>query len=99
MARAAIPIHDDQVAKNAQAAQASVEQVTEKMGVNVEAFVATVNRYNELVAKGDDEDFLSISPLRTFSPHIPTNSCISPFIKPQVSAKSKKSKKEQKLQK
>lgn len=35
----------------------TLEGLAEKMGVNVDAFVATVTRYNELVAKGDDEDF------------------------------------------
>lgn len=35
----------------------TLEELAEKMGVNPVAFVATVERYNELVAKGDDEDF------------------------------------------
>lgn len=35
----------------------TLEELAEKMGLPVETFVATVNRYNELADKGDDEDF------------------------------------------
>lgn len=35
----------------------TLEELAEKMGLPVETFVATVNRYNELAEKGDDEDF------------------------------------------
>ena len=35
----------------------TLEELAEKMGVNPDAFVASVERYNELCAKGDDEDF------------------------------------------
>jgi succinate dehydrogenase/fumarate reductase flavoprotein subunit len=35
----------------------TIEGLADKMGVPRETFVATVNRYNELCAKGGDEDF------------------------------------------
>lgn len=35
----------------------TLEELAEKMNLPAETFVATVNRYNELCAKGDDEDF------------------------------------------
>ena len=35
----------------------TLEELAEKMNLPVETFVATVKRYNELAAKGDDEDF------------------------------------------
>ena len=33
------------------------EELAEKLGLPVDAFTATVERYNELAAKGEDEDF------------------------------------------
>ena len=35
----------------------TLEELAEKMNLPVDTFVATVKRYNELCAKGDDEDF------------------------------------------
>ncbi len=35
----------------------SIEELAEKIGVDAEALKATVDRYNELCAKGNDEDF------------------------------------------
>ena len=35
----------------------TLEELAEKMGLPVETFVATVERYNELAKNGDDEDF------------------------------------------
>lgn len=35
----------------------TLEELAQKMGLPQETFVATVNRYNELAEKGDDEDF------------------------------------------
>ena len=35
----------------------TIEELAEKMNLPVDTFVATVKRYNELAAKGDDEDF------------------------------------------
>ena len=35
----------------------TLEELAEKMNLPVDTFVATVKRYNELAAKGDDEDF------------------------------------------
>lgn len=35
----------------------TLEELAEKMGVDPDVFVATVNRYNELVEKGEDTDF------------------------------------------
>ena len=35
----------------------TLEELAEKMGLPVDTFVATVERYNELAEKGDDEDF------------------------------------------
>ena len=35
----------------------TVEELAEKLGLPVDAFTATVERYNELAAKGEDEDF------------------------------------------
>ena len=36
----------------------TIEDLADKMGVNRKTFVATVKRYNELCAKGHDDDFL-----------------------------------------
>ena len=35
----------------------TIEELAEKMGVPADEFVATVERYNELAKKGEDEDF------------------------------------------
>jgi succinate dehydrogenase/fumarate reductase flavoprotein subunit len=35
----------------------TLEELAEKMNIPVDTFVATVNRYNELAEKGEDEDF------------------------------------------
>ena len=35
----------------------TMEELAEKLGLPVDAFTATVERYNELAAKGEDEDF------------------------------------------
>ncbi len=35
----------------------TIEELAEKLNLPVEAFTATVERYNELAAKGEDEDF------------------------------------------
>ena len=42
--------------KNSQVAD-TLEELAEKMGVDPDVFVATVNRYNEFVKNGEDEDF------------------------------------------
>ena len=35
----------------------TIEELAEKLGLPVDTFTATVDRYNELAAKGEDEDF------------------------------------------
>ncbi len=43
----------------------TIEDLAQQMGVDVETFKATVDRYNELYEKGDDEDFGKRSELLT----------------------------------
>jgi fumarate reductase flavoprotein subunit len=47
----------------------TIEELADKTGIDKTTFVATVNRYNELVAKGADEDFLKdasfLRPIKT----------------------------------
>jgi len=35
----------------------TVEELADKLGLPKDTFTATVNRYNELAAKGEDEDY------------------------------------------
>ena len=48
---------DEAMASDAGVQADTIEELAEKMGVPADEFVATVERYNELAKKGEDEDF------------------------------------------
>ena len=48
---------DEGMASDAGVQADTIEELAEKMGVPTDEFVATVERYNELAKKGEDEDF------------------------------------------
>ena len=61
----------------------SIEELAEKLNIPVDTFKATVERYNELAAKGVDEDFgkesYRLSTLDT-APYFGTRQCGGYFI-------------------
>ena len=52
-----VPMIEQQVAAGLVMKADTIEELAEKLGIPADTLKATVDRYNELAAKGDDEDF------------------------------------------